>query len=88
MVLSPLSSDSSSFSPVAGCFSLGLLSVNIDNTKRYCEMYMYKYRSVPQIRPPPLPPFSNLGLSTKRRRGLYVGCNNFSCDYALPSDKA
>ena len=33
MVLSPLSSDSSSFSPVAGCFSLGLWSVNNDNTK-------------------------------------------------------
>lgn len=37
MVLSPLSSDSSSFSPVPGCFSLGVLSVNNDNTKRYYE---------------------------------------------------
>ena len=32
---------------------------------------------------PPLP----LALSTKRRGGLYAGCDNFSCDYALPSDK-
>ena len=31
------------------------------------------------------PPFCNLSLSTKRRGGLYVGCNNFSRDYALPS---
>ena len=27
----------------------------------------------------------NLSLSTKRRGGLYAGCDNFSCDYALPS---
>ena len=40
-----------------------------------------KYRSVPQIRPP----FCNLRLSRKRRGGLYVGCDNFSRDYALPS---
>ena len=39
------------------------------------------YRSVPQIRPP----FCNLSLSTKRRGGLYTGCDNFSRDYALPS---
>ena len=26
--------------------------------------------------------------STKRRGGLYAGCDNFSRDYALPSDKA
>ena len=38
------------------------------------------YRSVPQIRPP----FCNLGLSTKRRGGLYAGCNDFSRDYAPP----
>ena len=30
----------------------------------------------------------NLSLSTKRRGSLYVGCDNFSRDYALPSDKA
>ena len=40
------------------------------------------YRSVPQIRPP----FCNLSLSTKCRGGLYAGCDNFSRDYALPSD--
>ena len=41
------------------------------------------YRSVLQIRPPPL---CNLSLSTKRRGGaLYAGCDNFSRDYALPS---
>ena len=39
------------------------------------------YRSVPQIRPP----FCNLSLSTKRRGGLYAGCDIFSRDYALPS---
>ena len=39
------------------------------------------YRSVPQIRPP----FCNLSLSTKRRGGLYVGCDIFSRDYAPPS---
>ena len=33
------------------------------------------------------PSFCNLSLSTKRR-GLYAGCDNFSRDYALPSDKA
>ena len=38
----------------------------------------------PQIHPP----FCNLSLSTKCRGGLYVGCDNFSCDYALPSGKA
>ena len=43
MVLSPLSSDSSSFSPVPGCFSLGVLSVNNDITKRCYEMYMYTF---------------------------------------------
>ena len=39
------------------------------------------YRSVPQI----CPPFCNLSLSTKRRGGLYAGCDNFSRNYALPS---
>ena len=39
------------------------------------------YRSVPQIRPP----FCNFSLSTKRKGGLYAGCDNFSRDYALPS---
>ena len=39
------------------------------------------YRSVLQIRPP----FCNLSLSTKRRGGLYTGCDNFSRDYAFPS---
>ena len=39
------------------------------------------YHSVPQIRPP----FCNLSFSTKRREGLYARCNDFSCDYALPS---
>ena len=34
------------------------------------------------------PPFCNLSLSTKRRGGLYAGCDNFSRDYALPFDKA
>ena len=43
MVLSPLSSDSSSISPVAGCFSLGELSVDNGITKGYYEMYMHKY---------------------------------------------
>ena len=40
---------------------------------------------------PPLLPFCNLSLSTKRRGGgggLYAGYDNFSRDYALPSDKA
>ena len=41
------------------------------------------YRSVPQIRPP----FCNFSFSTKRRGGLYAGCDNFSRDYALPSDE-
>ena len=27
----------------------------------------------------------NLSLSTKCRGGLYTGCDNFSCDYTLPS---
>ena len=27
------------------------------------------------------PPFCNLSLSTKRRGGLYAGCDNFSRDY-------
>ena len=40
------------------------------------------YRSVPQIRPPP--PLWNLSLSTKHRGGLYMGCDNFSRDYAPP----
>ena len=31
------------------------------------------------------PPFRNLSLSTKRREGLYAGCDNFSHNYALPS---
>ena len=43
-----------------------------------------KYRSVPQIRPPP-PPFCNLRHSTKCKGGLYAGCNDFSRDYTLPS---
>ena len=43
-------------------------------------MYNSKYRSVPQIRPP----FCNLSLSTKRRGGLYAGCDDFSRDYAPP----
>ena len=42
------------------------------------------YRSVPKIRPP----FCNLSLSTKCRGGLFAGCDNFSRDYTLPSDKA
>ena len=33
------------------------------------------------------PPFCNLSLSTKLMGGLYAGCDNFSHDYALPSDK-
>ena len=41
------------------------------------------YRSVPQIRPP----FCNLSLGTKRTGGLYAGCDNFSREYALPSEK-
>ena len=41
---------------------------------------MLVYRSVPQIRPP----FCNLSLSTKRRGGLYAGCDIFSRDYAPP----
>ena len=48
---------------------------------------IYMYRSVPQIRPP----FCNLSLSTKRREGLYTGCDDFSRDYAPPTsgtDKA
>ena len=47
---------------------------------------IYIYRSVPQIRPPS----RNLSLSTKRRGGLYAGCEDFSRDYAPPSctDKA
>jgi len=54
-----------------------------------CGEYLFlvsscQYRSVPQIRPP----FCNLSLSTKRRGGLYAGCDNFSRDYALPFDKA
>ena len=50
------------------------------------RLTFHHYRSVPQIRPP----FCNLSLSTKRRGGLYVGCDNFSHDYAPPSstDKA
>ena len=32
-----------------------------------------------------VPPFCNLSLSTKHRGGLYVGCDIFSHDYALPS---
>ena len=39
------------------------------------------YRSVPQIRPP----LCNLSLNTKRREGLYVGCDIFSRDYTLPT---
>ena len=31
--------------------------------------------------------FCNLSLSTKCSGGLYAGCDNFSCDYALPSYK-
>ena len=46
-----------------------------------CYFSEPKYRSVPQIRPH----FCNLSLSTKRRGGLYAGCDNFSRDYALPS---
>ena len=46
--------------------------------------WISNYCSVLQIRPP----FCNLSLSTKRRGGLYAGCDNFSRDYALPSDKA
>ena len=34
------------------------------------------------------PPHCNLSLSTKRREGLYMGCDNFSHDYTLPSSKA
>ena len=30
------------------------------------------------------PPFATLALVPKRRRGLYVGCDIFSRDYALP----
>ena len=41
------------------------------------------YRSVPQIRPP----FCNLNLSTKRKGGLYAGCDIFSRDYALPRSR-
>ena len=33
----------------------------------------------------PPPPFCNFSLSTKRRGGLYAGCDNFSRDYVLPS---
>ena len=44
-------------------------------------LYICIYRSVPQIHPP----FCNLSLSTKRRGGLYAGCDIFSRDYALPS---
>ena len=45
---------------------------------------VYIYCSVPQIRPP----FCNLSLNTKHGGGLYAGCDNFSYDYALPSNKA
>ena len=38
------------------------------------------------------PDFCNLSLSTKRRGGLYAGCDDFSRDYAPPppsgTDKA
>ena len=40
-----------------------------------------QHRSVPQISSP----FCNISLSTKRRGGLYAGCDDFSRDYALPS---
>ena len=43
-------------------------------------IYIYNH-SAPQIRPP----FCNLSLSTKHRRGLYTGCDIFSHNYALPS---
>ena len=34
------------------------------------------------------PPFATLALVQNTGGGLYVGCDNFSHDYALPSDKA
>ena len=53
------------------------------NLKLHSLQTVYIYRSVPQIRPP----FCNFSFSTKRRGGLYAGCDNFSRDYALPSDE-
>ena len=48
--------------------------------KAMCTVVSHKYTP---------PPFCNLSLSTKRRGGgLNAGCDNFSRDYALPSDKA
>ena len=48
-----------------------------------CKCMNIWYSSVLQISPP----FWNLSLSTKPRGGLYAGCDNFSCDYALTSGK-
>ena len=49
--------------------------------KELCWRLLLAILVIPQI----CPPFCNLSLSTKRRGGLYAGCDNFSRDYALPS---
>ena len=43
------------------------------------------YHSGPQIRPPfaTLPLVQNAGRGVGGGGGLYAGCDNFSCDYAL-----
>ena len=48
-------------------------------------MCPHMYHSVPQIHPPP---FATLALVQNAGGGLYAGCDNFSHDYVLPSDKA
>ena len=58
--------------------SWGRFRLCVWRERQHQEVYMY--RSVPQIHPP----FCNLSFSTKRRGGLYAGCDGFSRDYAPP----
>ena len=60
-----------------------LKRLNALEANNWTETVTLYPHSVLQIRPP----FCNLSLSTKRREGLYAGCDNLSCDYALPSGK-
>ena len=59
--------------------------INVEKSRMSHECLHMPTTVVSRKKPPPPPPFCNLSLSTKRRVGLYAGCDYFSRDYAPPS---